>query len=111
MPEGLTDHHKAALESGAAALDEITCTTIHGFCQQLIRPYPVETGLGPDAEIIDPAAAELAYEDLMKAWLSARSDVTEERKASGVFRPFGVAGGEEDFSASCSSRNLMRRWI
>ena len=72
LPDGLSDDQKAALATGAAALDEITCTTIHGFCQQLIRPYPVETGLDPGAEIIDLAAAELAYQDLMEAWLSAR---------------------------------------
>ena len=97
LPEGLTDDHKIALERGTAALDEITCTTIHGFCQQLIRPYPVETDLGPDAEIIDPAAAELAYEDLMKAWLSARFG--RDRGAEGIGRvpPIQGAGGEEDF--------------
>jgi hypothetical protein len=42
----------------------ITCTTIHGFCQQLIKPYPVEAGIDPGATT-DPAAADLAYQDLM----------------------------------------------
>ena len=72
LPSGLTGAQQANLLNGAAALDEITCTTIHGFCQQLIRPYSVETSLDPGAAIIDPAAAELAYQDLMEAWLSAR---------------------------------------
>ena len=43
--------------------------SIHGFYRQLVRPYPVETGIDPGAEIIDPAAAELAFQDLMDAWL------------------------------------------
>ena len=41
-------------------LDEITCTTIHGFCQQLIKPYPIEAGIDPGATIVDPVAADLA---------------------------------------------------
>ena len=97
LPSGLTEAQRIHLQNGAHALDEITCTTIHGFCQQLIRPYPVETGLDPGAAIIDPAAAELAYEDLMDAWLSARFG--RDRAADGLGRipPIEGAGEEEDF--------------
>ena len=99
LPAGLTDVQRAALQIGAAALDEITCTTIHGFCQQLIRPYPVETGLDPGAAIIDPAAAELAYQDLMEAWLSARFGRDRGAEGLGRIPPIKGAGGEEDFFA------------
>jgi exodeoxyribonuclease-5 len=34
------------IDRGSQTLDEITCTTIHGFCQQLVRPYPVEIRIG-----------------------------------------------------------------
>ena len=97
LPSGLTEAQRIHLQNGAHALDEITCTTIHGFCQQLIRPYPVETGLDPGAAIIDPAAAELAYQDLMDAWLSARFG--RDRGADGLGRipPIEGAGEEEDF--------------
>ena len=97
LPEGLSDEQRAHLQEGAATLDEITCTTIHGFCQQLIKPYPVETGIDPGAKIIDPAAAELAYQDLMGAWLSARFG--RDRGAEGLGRIPAItdAGGEEDF--------------
>ena len=99
LPSGLTEAQRIHLQNGAHALDEITCTTIHGFCQQLIRPYPVETGLDPGAAIIDPAAAELAYQDLMDAWLSARFG--RHRAADGLGRipPIEGAGEEEDFFA------------
>ncbi len=99
LPQGLTDEQKAALERGGAVLDEITCTTIHGFCQQLIRPYPVETELDPGARIIDPAAAELAYQDLMEAWLSARFGRDRGAEGLGRIPPVREAGGEEDFFA------------
>ena len=99
LPSGLTGAQQANLLNGAAALDEITCTTIHGFCQQLIRPYSVETSLDPGAAIIDPAAAELAYQDLMEAWLSARFG--RDRGAQGLGRvpPINDAGDGEDFFA------------
>lgn len=97
LPEGLTPKQKDQLRAGANALDEITCTTIHGFCQQLIKPYPVEAGIDPGAAIIDPAAAELAYQDLMEAWLSARFGRDRGAEGLGRIPPIADAGGEEDF--------------
>ena len=72
LPTGLSDAQRANLNEGADALDELTCATIHGFCQKLITPYPVESGQDPGASIIDPSVAELAFDDLVDAWLSAR---------------------------------------
>ena len=87
------------LQPPAAALDEITCTTIHGFCQQLIKPYPVEAGIDPGATIIDPAAADLAYQDLMTAWLSARFGRARGDDGLGRIPPMTGLGGEDDFFA------------
>ena len=42
LPGGLSDEQRRNLAAGEAALDEMTCSTIHGFCQRLITPYPVE---------------------------------------------------------------------
>lgn len=100
LPSGLTEARKLHLRRGAEALDEITCTTIHGFCQQLIRPYPVETGLDPGAAIIDPAAADLAYQDLLEAWLSARFGRDRGAEGLGRIPPITDAGGEQDFLAA-----------
>lgn len=99
LPRGLSVSQRANLEKAADDLDELICTTIHGFCQQLIKPYPVETGIDPGAAIIDPAAAELAYQDLMEAWLSARFG--RDKGAEGLSRipTITTAGGEEDFFA------------
>ena len=99
LPQGLTAPQREKLMSGAHALDEITCTTIHGFCQQLVKPYPLEAGIDPGAAIIDPAAAELAYQDLMEAWLSARFGRDRGAEGLGRIPPIAGAGGEEDFFA------------
>ena len=53
----------------AKRLDQLTCTTIHGFAQALIKPYPAEADIDPGAEIIDPAEADLAFEERYEAWL------------------------------------------
>lgn len=97
LPQGPSATQRQNLQQGGSALDEITCTTIHGFCQQLIKPYPVETGLDPGAAIIDPAAAELAYQDLMHAWLSARFGRDRGAQGLGRLPAMAGAGGEEDF--------------
>src|SRR5271157_1013265 len=81
---GLSAAQRESIERGAQALDEITCTTIHGFCQQLVKPHPVEAGIDPGATIIDPEAADLAYQDLVQAWLSARFG--RDRGAEGLGR-------------------------
>jgi ATP-dependent exoDNAse (exonuclease V) beta subunit len=97
LPHGLTPAQHNHLEAGACALDEITCTTIHGFCQQLVKPYPIEACIDPGAAIIDPAAAEIAYQDLMDAWLSARFGRDRAAEGLGRIPPIVNAGGEDDF--------------
>jgi exodeoxyribonuclease-5 len=98
LPQGLSADQAKAIIFAADTLDELTCTTIHGFCQHLIKPYPVEAGIDPGAVIIDPAAANLAYQDLVQAWLSARFG--RDRGAEGLGRlPPLPELGEEDFFA------------
>lgn len=98
LPLGLSAEQSAAIAQARDTLDELTCTTIHGFCQQLVKPYPVEAGIDPGATIIDPEAADLAYRDLMHAWLSARFG--RDRSAEGLGRlPPLPKLGDEDFFA------------
>ena len=97
LPHGITEVQRKNLEDEARALDELTCTTIHGFCQQLVKPYPVEARIDPGAAIVDPSAAELAYQDLMEAWLSARFGRDRGAEGLGRIPPMAGAGGEDDF--------------
>ena len=70
IPEGLSDKQIKQLEKSESKLGDLSCSTIHGFCQQILRPYPVESCIDPNASIIDPATSELVYSDLLKDWIS-----------------------------------------
>lgn len=60
------------LRSKRPRINEITCTTIHGFCQRLLKPYPVEAGIDPGAQVYDPAQADLAFADVFDRWIRER---------------------------------------
>jgi ATP-dependent exoDNAse (exonuclease V) beta subunit len=98
LPAGLSADQAVAIENARDTLDELTCATIHGFCQQLVKPYPVEAKIDPGATIIDPEAADLAYGDLMHAWLSARFGRDRSTEGLGRLPPL-PALGEQDFFA------------
>ena len=69
FPDGLSDANKVNLASASARIDEITCSTIHGFCQRLIKPYPVEADIDPGASVMDRNQADLAFIEIVETWL------------------------------------------
>ena len=69
LSDGLWDEQRRNLAAADAALDEMTCSTIHGFCQRLITPYPVEADIDPGAAVMDRDQANLAFVELTDAWL------------------------------------------
>jgi ATP-dependent exoDNAse (exonuclease V) beta subunit len=69
IAEGLTDRQRESLSVAAAALDELTCTTIHGFCQRLTTPYPIEANVDPGAVMMDEGEADLNHKTLLRQWL------------------------------------------
>ncbi len=66
---GLTTSQIECLKRGAESFDELTCSTIHSFCQQVTRPYPVEALLDPGAVVMDPTQATVSWERLFEQWL------------------------------------------
>ncbi len=69
---GLTDPQRESLSLAAAALDELTCTTIHGFCQRLTTPYPIEANVDPGAVMMDEGESDLDHKTLLRRWLRNR---------------------------------------
>lgn len=72
LPGGLSDGARSNLETAANSIDEITCSTIHGFCQRLIKPYPVEANFDPGATLLDPLQADLTFDEIVDHWLRER---------------------------------------
>lgn len=81
FPNGITPEQRRNLEAGLLDIAEITCTTIHGFCQRLLKPYPVEADIDPGARILDPISADLMFEDVFKSWMRDRLSETNASKS------------------------------
>ena len=109
LPNGLSDAQRVHLHSASATIDEITCTTIHGFCQRLIKPYPAEADIDPGAGIIDRNQGELVFHDLVDSYLRERLDGV----AGQPCKPAGaVLAGHGDTSQPAEierSRGVQRR--
>ena len=78
LAQGLGSSERQNLSAALNGIDEITCSTIHGFCQQLIKPYPVAADLDPGASVMDRDQADLTFEETSIEWLRAALDVAEE---------------------------------
>jgi ATP-dependent exoDNAse (exonuclease V) beta subunit len=72
FPEGPTAFQRVALAQARDALDELVCTTIHGFCQRLLTPYPVEAKMDPGAAVMDQAASADLFAGIFDTWLRER---------------------------------------
>lgn len=62
----------AHLEAAAAHLDEITATTIHGFCQGIIRSHGMAAGLDPGSRVVDKTISEALFEEVFSGWLKGK---------------------------------------
>ncbi len=69
LPHGLSDTQQRHLSAVSMSIDDITCSTIHGFCQRLIKPYPVEADIDPGAVVMDRNQADLAFTETIESWL------------------------------------------
>lgn len=72
LPDGLSQAQRDNLITATAAIDEITCSTIHGFCQRLIKPYPAEADIDPGAIVMDRNQADLVFIEIVDDWLRER---------------------------------------
>ncbi|MGO4138500.1 UvrD-helicase domain-containing protein [Rhizobium brockwellii] len=80
IPQGLSDQQRDALVAASTQLDELTATTIHGFCQAIIRSHGVQAGLDPGARVADAIVADNMFMAELSAWFSRRlaTDASED---------------------------------
>ncbi len=69
LPRGLSEHQRRHLAGASQQIDDLTCSTIHGFCQRLIQPHPVEAQIDPGAEVMDRDLADLLFIETVESWL------------------------------------------
>jgi exodeoxyribonuclease-5 len=72
LPNGLSQVQRDNLAAANTAIDDITCSTIHGFCQRLIKPYPAEADIDPGAGVMDRNQADLTFLEIVDGWLRVR---------------------------------------
>ncbi|QKC86697.1 UvrD-helicase domain-containing protein [Mesorhizobium sp. NZP2077] len=72
LPGALSQAQRDNLAAATAVIDEITCSTIHGFCQRLIKPYPAEADIDPGAGVMDRNQADLTFLEIVDGWLRER---------------------------------------
>jgi CRISPR-associated exonuclease Cas4 len=72
FPDGVAPTQRASLENNRARLDELTCTTIHGFCHSLLRSYSIEADIDPGADVLAQVQADLAFRSVFEKWLNRR---------------------------------------
>lgn len=75
IPDGLNSAQRTSLTSAAPRLDELTATTIHGFCQAIIHSHGVRAGLDPGARVVDATVADTLFLGELSAWFSRRLSV------------------------------------
>ncbi|WP_256754745.1 exodeoxyribonuclease V subunit beta [Mesorhizobium sp. Mes31] len=68
LPNGLSPEQENALEVAVAYIDELTVTTIHSFCQQIIVDNAVEAKLDPGIKIADEMAADAMFDQAFSDW-------------------------------------------
>lgn len=71
LPE-LTKAHRASLTHAKSRLDDLTATTIHGFCQAILHTHGVQAGLDPGARIVDAPVADAMFLSELSAWFWRR---------------------------------------
>jgi CRISPR-associated exonuclease Cas4 len=72
LPGGLSPAQRDNLQAAAAHIDELTASTIHAFCQLLIRDYAVEAVIDPGAQILDRVQMEQAIATVFDRWVKRR---------------------------------------
>lgn len=94
LPKGLSELQRANLAAAATRLDELTATTIHGFCQGIISAYAVEADLDPGASVMGAAQAEAMFDRVFTRWLGRRlasdADPTDAVAVLAQADPLGV---------------------
>jgi CRISPR-associated exonuclease Cas4 len=68
----LSDSQAGALLSARTSLGELTASTIHSFCLNILQSYAVEARIDPGAVVMDSEQTDLAFQSIFDSWLNER---------------------------------------
>jgi len=88
LPLGATERER--LNTAAPRVSEITTTTIHGFCQNILRSHGLDAGLDPGSRVVDETIAEALFDEVLAVWLTEKLSGGE---AAG--KPVAVLGKDD----------------
>ena len=66
---GISAQEKTCLEKAEESLDNLVCSTIHGFCQRILKTFPVEANIDPGASIMDERHSNRVFKEMLDNWL------------------------------------------
>jgi ATP-dependent helicase/nuclease subunit A len=98
----------AALES----LDRAQISTIHAFCQAIVRTYAPEAGVDPDFEVQDEVLTERRMQERWRRYLEALGEDESARKAVDRLLSLGLRTGElEELALGLASRGEIAEML
>ena len=85
-------------------------STIHAFCNTILRSYPVQAGVDPQFEILDDTASSRLRVEALSAFLKIRYDEDPERMVF-LLRSLGSPGLRKIFLQLLSMRARVVKWL
>ena len=64
---------------GPLRIGEITATTIHGFCQGILRSHGLDAGLDPGSRVVDETIADALFDEVLATWLKEKLSGSDEQ--------------------------------
>ena len=86
---GISEQEKTCLKKAEEDLDNLVCSTIHGFCQRILKTFPVEASIDPGATIMDERQSNRVFKEVLDNWL--RKTLSDENGAliAGLMTRYG----------------------
>ncbi|WP_246740226.1 exodeoxyribonuclease V subunit beta [Bradyrhizobium sp. LCT2] len=78
LPLGTAE--RVHLDEAAPRIGEITATTIHGFCQGILRSHGIDAGLDPGSRVVDATIADALFDEVLETWLKEMLAGGDERE-------------------------------
>jgi ATP-dependent helicase/nuclease subunit A len=79
--DGLPPEHRLRVEEALASLDRSHISTIHAFCQALLRQFAPQLGIDPAFEVQDEVLADRRFEEQWRLYLDRLGDDTRAKAA------------------------------